>query len=68
MQTLTVSKNQIEAKVGVLMGFEGWEEYKNVVTGYMDNMKVLICTNLNQEQWDRFCNGELTKNEIQEII
>jgi hypothetical protein len=68
MQTLTVSKNQIEAKVGVLMGFEGWEEYKNVVTGYMDNMKVLICTNLNQEQWDRFCNGELTKNEIHFIL
>lgn len=68
MKTMKIKKSQLKGIAGVILGAEGWEEYKNVVVGYIDDIRIFISTNLNQEQWDKFCYGKLSQEELEEAI
>lgn len=68
MNVLEINKRKLKCLVGVIEGTEGSENYKNTVISYADGIPIFIKTNLNQEQWDRFCNGKLTEEELKKVV
>ncbi|SMC19417.1 hypothetical protein SAMN02745134_00825 [Clostridium acidisoli DSM 12555] len=66
MKTIVIKKSQLKAMVGVLASSEDAYKYKNTVIGYLDGyIPIFIKTNLNQEQWDKFCEGNLSQEELE---
>lgn len=71
IKTIEVNRNQIKHQVGVIASIATLEEnqyYKNTVISYMGDMKVLIKTNLTQKQWNKFCEGKLSKKRLKQLI
>lgn len=68
MKTMRINKSQLKKLVGVVFGQEGWDNYKNIVVGYIDDIQIFISTNLNQDQWDKFCDGRLSESELLKSI
>jgi hypothetical protein len=71
IKSFKIDKNKLGKKIGCVAGSEsdnGLIQYKNIVIGYIDDIPIFIKTNLNQSQWDKFCNGKLTKEELHRII
>lgn len=66
---MRINKNQLEGLVGVIAGTPGDEKYKNTVMGYIDGeIPIFIKTNLNQNQFNKFCDGQLSKEELKKAI
>lgn len=69
IRTYEVNRSQLKAKVGVIAGTEESDKYKNTVMSYIDGqIPVFIRTNLNQQQWDKFCEGKLSEKELLKAI
>lgn len=65
----TIPKSDLGAMVGQIYTGKRDNQFKNVVIGYVcGNIPIKIETNLNQEQWNRFCDGELSMWELESLI
>lgn len=67
-----IKRNQLSNKpIGCIIGSkndDGRYSYKNIVSGYINDVPVLIKTNLSQELWNMFQLGQLSKKELERHI
>lgn len=69
MNTYEIDKSKIGKRVGCILGSDGEEEFSNIVIGYINGQNpILIRTNLSQSQWNDFCDGKLSKQELDKYI
>jgi len=67
---IVINRSQLSKRpVGCILGSDSCNRFKNIVISYINGQNpILICTNLNQEQWDLFCDGKLSKKELDKYI
>ncbi|NMM61169.1 hypothetical protein HBE96_00310 [Clostridium sp. P21] len=65
-----IAKNRKSVKsIGVIAGSENDDgSFKHEVIGYIGKVPAVIKTNLNQHQWDLFCEGKLLREELRKYI
>ena len=69
MRTYEINRSQLKRQVGVFAGDPDANKYKNTVISYIDGeIPVFIKTNLTQKQWNLFCDGMLSEEEILKSI
>lgn len=67
MNVLKVNKSQLKKQIGQVYSGVRDYTYRNLVTGFIGELPVLIETDLSQEQFNLFCQGLLPDSVLEQI-